>query len=77
MHGEVFADGQFRGSVQKIELPHNTELRVAMHIGDYMLWVMPTEPDMIGLSYLPTGEMGVFKKKDLEPHLAAFFGLNF
>lgn len=77
MHGEVFADGQFRGTAEKVELAHNTELRVAMHIGDYMLWVMPTEPDMIGLSYLPTGEMGVFKKKDLEPHLAAFFGLNF
>jgi hypothetical protein len=77
MIGEVFEDGQFRGSAQKVELKHNTELRIAMHIGDYMLFVMPTDPDLIGVSYLPTGEMGVFKKKDLEPHLAAFFGLNF
>jgi hypothetical protein len=77
MIGEVFEDGQFRGAVEKVELKHNTELRIAMHIGDYMLFVMPTDPDLIGVSYLPTGEMGVFKKKDLEPHLAAFFGLNF
>lgn len=77
MIGEVFEDGQFRGAAERQELAHNTELRIAMHIGDYMLWVMPTEPDMVGVTYIPSGEMGVFKKADLEPHLAAFFGLNF
>lgn len=77
MLGEVFEDGQFRGRAEKVELAHNTVMHISMHIGDYMLWVLPTEPDVIGISFMPTGEMGVFKKADLEPHLAAFFGLNF
>lgn len=77
MIGEVFEDGQFRGSAGKVELPHNTERRLGMHIGNYMLWDLPTEPDLLGVAYIPTGEMGIFKKKDIEPHLAAFFGLNF
>lgn len=77
MIGEVFEDGQFRGSAGKVELAHNTERRLGMHIGDYMLWDLPTEPDLLGIAYIPTGEMGIFKKKDIEPHLAAFFGLNF
>ena len=77
MIGEVFEDGQFRGTAEKIETVNNTDLQVAMHIGDYMVWVAPNEPDMIGISYIPSGETGVFKKADLEPHIAAFFGLNF
>lgn len=77
MQGEVFEDGQFRGSITEVELAHNTEMRVSIHIGEYMLWVLPNDPELIGVSYLPTGEMGVFQKKDFEPHLAAFFGLHF
>jgi hypothetical protein len=47
----------------------------AMVVGDYLLWKL--DGDDIGIGYRNTGEMGVFKKKDFEPYIAAFFGLNF
>lgn len=71
MFGEVFADGQFRGSYKIDDVPNH-----AMVIGDYLLWPLEGGED-IGIGYRPTGEMGIFKVADFEPYLKAFFGLNF
>jgi hypothetical protein len=71
MFGEVFADGQFRGSYKLEDVP-----RHAMVIGDYLLWVLD-DPEEIGIGHRGTGEMGIFKVADFEPYLKAFFGLNF
>lgn len=70
MFGEVFADGQFRGSYKIDDVPNH-----AMVIGDYLLWTLDGED--IGIGFRPTGEMGIFKVADFEPYLKAFFGLNF
>lgn len=66
MFGEVFDDGQFRGV---------GEIRAMLNVGDYMIW--DVDPDSFGITLTTTGEMGVFKKKDFESHVAAFFGLNY
>ena len=71
MFGEVFADGQFRGHYKVDDVP-----RHAMVIGDYLLWPLEGGEE-IGMGFRPTGEMGIFKTADFEPHLRAFFGLNF
>jgi hypothetical protein len=46
-----------------VEMPHN------------MIW--DADIDTLGITFMGTGEMGLFKKKDFEPYIAAFFGLNF
>ena len=68
--GEVFEDGQFRGSHKIEDIPNH-----AVVVGDYMLWEMGDGD--IGIGYRVTGEMGVFKVADFEPYIKAFFGLNF
>ena len=70
MFGEVFEDGQFRGSH---EMPN--VLNHAVTVGDYTVWEMGDGE--IGITYRATGEMGVFKVDDFEPYVKAFFGLNF
>jgi len=65
MFGEVFNDGQFRGD----------KLRAMLNVGDYMIW--DVDGDSFAITLTTTGEMGVFRKKDFEAHVAAFFGLNF
>lgn len=70
--GEVFADGQFRGVG---EMTAGDKLRAMLNVGDYMIW--DVDPDSFGITLTTTGDMGVFKKKDFESHVAAFFGLNF
>jgi hypothetical protein len=40
-----------------------------------MIW--DVDSDTLGITFMGTGEMGMFKKKDFEPYIAAFFGLNF
>lgn len=72
MFGEVFDDGQFRGVG---EMTAGDKLRAMLNVGDYMIW--DVDPDSFGITLTTTGEMGVFKKKDFESHVAAFFGLNF
>ena len=72
MFGEVFDDGQFRGMG---EIHVGYKLRAMLNVGDYMIW--DVDPDSFGITLTTTGEMGVFKKKDFESHVAAFFGLNF
>jgi len=69
--GEVFEDGQFRGSHKIEDIPNH-----AVVIGDYMMWSMDVGEE-IGICYRVTGEMGVFKVADFEPYVKAFFGLNF
>jgi len=72
MFGEVFADGQFRGAVEETA---GDKLRAMLNVGDYMIW--DVDGDSFAITLTTTGEMGVFKKKDFESHVAAFFGLNF
>jgi hypothetical protein len=72
MFGEVFADGQFRGAVEETA---GDKLRAMLNVGDYMIW--DVDGDSFCITLTTTGEMGVFKKKDFESHVAAFFGLNF
>ena len=72
MFGEVFDDGQFRGMG---EIHVGDKLRAMLNVGDYMIW--DVDPDSFAITLTTTGEMGVFKKKDFESHVAAFFGLNF
>jgi hypothetical protein len=69
--GEVFADGQFRGTEKHNKLP-----KEVITVGDYYLWSVE-EPEKIGLTHIPTGETGVFNTADLEPYIKGFFGLNF
>ena len=69
--GEVFEDGQFRGSHKVEDVPNH-----AVVIGDYMVWPLDGG-ESIGICYRVTGEMGVFKVADFEPYIKAFFGLNF
>jgi hypothetical protein len=45
-------------------------------VGDYYLWTLE-DPAKIGITYIPTGEGGVFSTADLEPYIKGFFGLNF
>jgi hypothetical protein len=68
--GEVFDDGQFRGSYKIKDIPPD-----AMIVGDYLIWNF--KDNCIGIQFEPTGETGIFKKVDFEPYLKAFFGLNF
>jgi hypothetical protein len=70
MFGEIFEDGQFRGHMSKADTP----LHVIV-IGDYQLWTLGEGE--VGIGFVPTGEMGIFKTADFEPYLKAFFGLNF
>lgn len=72
MFGEVFDDGQFRGVS---EMTAGDKLRAMLNVGDYMIG--DTDRDSFSITLTTTGEMGVFKKKDFEPYIAAFFGLNF
>lgn len=58
-----------------VEMPHNTAMYLRAHVGNYMIW--DVDPDTLGITFMGTGEMGLFKKKDFEPYIAAFFGLNF
>jgi hypothetical protein len=69
--GEVFVDGQFRG-VEK----ENTMPKELLKVGDYYIWSVE-EPAKIGITYIPTGETGVFNTADFEPYIKGFFGLNF
>jgi hypothetical protein len=61
----------------QLNLPHATFIQLNMRVGNYMIWDVKTEPDAFGITYLPTGELGMFKKSEFEPYIAAFFGLNF
>ena len=77
MFGEIHEDGQFRGNIknfaedeQKLRNQHGL-----IHVGEYALWGV--DGDEIYICYMPSGEMGAFKKKDFETHVSAFFGLNF
>lgn len=46
-----------------------------IRVGNYTMW--DVGDDKIGISFLGTGEAGVFNKADFEAYVAAFFGLNF
>jgi hypothetical protein len=48
----------------------------ALLIGDYATWPVD-DAGKIGITYIPTGEIGIFNKTDLEPYIKGFFGLNF
>jgi hypothetical protein len=56
MFGEVFADGQFRGSVEETA---GDKLRAMLNVGDYMIW--DVDGDSFAITLTTTGEMGVFK----------------
>jgi hypothetical protein len=45
-------------------------------VGDYAMWPVD-DAEKIGITYIPTGEIGIFNKADLEPYIKGFFGLNF
>lgn len=46
-----------------------------MRVGDYLLGDM--DDKKLTIFHEPTGEGGVFDKAEFEPHVKAFFGLNF
>jgi hypothetical protein len=71
MLGEFFEDGQFRGGLSRDFAPPPK----AIQIGDYALW--DNDDDTFYIIFKPTGEMGVFKKKEFAAHVSAFFGLLF
>lgn len=70
MIGEVFDDGQFRGGLSRDFIPPPTSIQ----IGDYVLW---DSGENFYIVFVPTGQMGTFKKEHFESHVAAFFGLHF
>ena len=47
----------------------------AMLVGDYAL--RDLDHEKLNITYMPTGESGVFDKAEFEAHIKAFFGLNF
>jgi hypothetical protein len=71
MIGEIFEDGQFRGhrAVDVAPPPASIE------IGDYALW--DGDDDTFYILFIPTGEIGAFRKEEFEAHVKAFFGLHF
>jgi len=71
MIGEAFEDGEFRGHYGVDDVP-----RHAIVIGDYLLWSLDNNEEII-IGYRNTGDMGIIKVADFEPHIKAFFGLNF
>lgn len=77
MFGEVFEDGQFRGNMKGFSVDEQKmrEQHGLIYIGEYAMWGQGD--DDIYLCHMPSGEFGVFKKKDFETHVSAFFGLNF
>jgi hypothetical protein len=68
--GEVFDDGQFRGHLAPDVAPPPVSIR----IGDYLLW---DSGGNFYIVFVPTGQMGTFKKEHFESHVPAFFGLHF
>ena len=69
--GEVFDDGQMRGSYGVGPIP----MGKGIVFGDYVVW--DTGDNQFGIGYRETGEMGIFNKADFEAHIEAFYGLNF
>ena len=69
--GEVFEDGQFRGSTPD----PMAFTKGAITFKEYALW--DVDADKVGITNLITGEAGVFDKADFEAHVSAFLGLNF
>jgi hypothetical protein len=70
---EVTAGEKLRAMLDEGRRPNGVEHRT--HVGNYMIW--DADIDTLGITFMGTGEMGLFKKKDFEPYIAAFFGLNF
>ena len=70
MLGEIFEDGQFRGGLSADFAPPPASIK----IGDYLLW---DSGENFYIVFVPTGQMGTFKKEHFESHVAAFFGLHF
>jgi hypothetical protein len=58
------------------EIKQNMENKGAIVIGNYALWNLNDE-DSFGITFIPTGEMGVFHRADFEAYVKGFFGLNF
>jgi len=58
------------------EVKQNMENKGAIVIGNYALWNLNDE-DSFGITFIPTGETGVFYRADFEAYVKGFFGLNF
>ena len=70
---EVTAGEKLRAMLDEGRRPNTAEHRT--HVGNYMIW--DVDSDTLGITFMGTGEIGMFKKEDFEPYIAAFFGLNF